>query len=52
MVMRGGGGVSVEVMVVVLCGGSWGCRGEVWLGDLGFLGLGFGEGMVCGRELY
>ena len=30
VVVMHGGGVSVEVVVVALCGGSWGCFSEVW----------------------
>lgn len=38
--------------MVALCGGSWGCLSEVWMGGRDFFGLEFGVGTVCGRELY
>jgi hypothetical protein len=47
-----GGGVSIEVVVVALCGGSWDCLGEVWMRSCGFFGLRFGVRMVCGQDLH
>jgi len=44
-------GFSVEVVVVVLCGRSWGCLGEVWIGGQGCFGLRFGVEKDCAREL-
>ena len=40
------------MVVAALCGGFWGCLGEVWMDGHSFFGLGFGVRTVCGRELY
>lgn len=39
------GVVDVVVMVVMMCS-------VVWMDSRGFFGLGFGVGMLCGRELF
>ena len=41
----------VVVVVVVLCGRSWGCLGEVCISGQGCFGLRFGVEKDCGREL-
>ena len=46
VVIRGGDGDLVEVVVVALRGGSWGCLCDVWMGGLAFFGLRFGVGTV------